>query len=306
LVLGKTIAGYRVGIKTADNKTLDAHLSADFLHHNAGNIEGLIINLSNTMIHDEVFSRILRKEKLSTIVNLANSLGHEIRNPINILYGRLQLLAEEMQGEEFDHAYKSIKRQIDRLLKITDLLSKFNFSREDSIPETVPVVDILQGVLAEKDSLLKDKKIGTNVFLDVDEFLVEGSSSQFTDAFSYLLDAMADFTPENKSVEIGGKIIPNYSSVTWLELQFIMPEVQISSDQLFDPYQSIDMKANGLVGLGMTIMHIIFTNYGAKIDSHIQNNKDTLIRIRFPLYEGKQAQNSPDTQSQLVSVEIKK
>ncbi|OPX32587.1 hypothetical protein B1H10_07370, partial [candidate division KSB1 bacterium 4484_188] len=79
---------------------IDAHLSADFLHNQNGHIDGLIVNLSNTMIHDELFGRILRKEKLSTIINLANSLSHEIRNPINILYGRLQLLAEEMPGEQ--------------------------------------------------------------------------------------------------------------------------------------------------------------------------------------------------------------
>ena len=62
----------------------------------------------------------------------------------------------------------------------------------------------------------------------------------------------------------------------------IIPGIQLNTTQLFEPYQSIDMEMNGFLGLGMAIMHTIFQNYGAKIESFIQNQEQTLIRIRFP------------------------
>ncbi len=287
LVLGQTIAGYRVGIKTSNQKTFDAHLTADFLKDKDEHIEGLIINLSNPMFHDEVFSRILRKEKLSTIVNLANALGHEIRNPINILYGRLQLLAEENSDENFQHGFESISRQINRLLNITELLGKFNFSREDSIPELFSIMEILQTVLKEKDLPFLEKSITFNTEYDESEYIVEGNLAQFSDAFRYLLDALLEFCPAQKEITISTRAIKNHLASPWFELQFVVPGVQINQEELIDPYQSGDVKVNSLVGLEMTIMHTIFSNYGAKVESQIEDEENTVIRIRFPLSEGK-------------------
>ena len=63
LVQGKPVAGYRVTIKASPSKSFDAHLTADFLYGKNEHIEGLIINLSNPLIHNEVLNRILRKDR---------------------------------------------------------------------------------------------------------------------------------------------------------------------------------------------------------------------------------------------------
>ena len=300
LVLGKTVAGYRVGIKAGNSKSIDAHLSADFLHNQNGHIDGLIVNLSNTMIHDELFGRILRKEKLSTIINLANSLSHEIRNPINILYGRLQLLAEEMPGENFNHAYQSIQRQIDRLLNITNLLAKFNLNREDSIPEKFSVVEVLQTVLDAKDERFRDKQILLRSKFEKHEYTIEGNHAQFQDAFGYLLDALFEFTPIQKTIEVRGKVSNGYTTTPWVEIQFYIPDVQISAEQILDPYQSDELMSNSLVGLGMTIMLTIFNNYNGKIETHLVNGKDSLIRLRFPIYQEKRIQTQAKNEKNFV------
>lgn len=285
LVLGKPVAGYRVSLKTSDTKSFDAHLTADFLHDKKGHVDGLIINLSNPMIHDEVFNRILRKEKIQTIVNLANALAHEIKNPINILYGRLQLLADEMKNHKFNKAFDSIQRQIERILGITELLEKFNFSREDSIPEMTPIVELFSQILKEKENDLKKKNIEINLSLGKSQIMVDGNLSQFSDAFRYLLDTVIEFNPPGKPLEIFGKLTNHYSKAPLFELQFLIPEVKINFEQLIDPYQSLDMEVSGLVGLGMTIAHTIFNNYGVKVESIPQNGDYTVLRIRFPIHE---------------------
>ncbi len=283
LVLGKPVAGYRVSITPKDKKSFDAHLSADFLHDKNDKIEGLIINLTNPLIHDEVFNRMLRKEKLSTIVNLANILSHEIRNPINILSGRLQLLATEKEDQNFTNSIHTIERQIDRVLNITELLNKFNLRREDSIPELCNVTKIFQEILKEKEKQIESKKIQLKVSLANPQYFIEGNESQFLDAFRYLFDAIIELVPIKKQCEIIGKISKHYPQSLWYDLQFKIPHTKINTEQLFNPYQSIDMEMNGLVSLGMTIMYIIFNNYGAKIESFNQNEDRTLIRIQFPL-----------------------
>jgi nitrogen-specific signal transduction histidine kinase len=171
LIHGKPVSGYRVTIKPNSEKSFDAHLNADLLFGKAGQSEGLIINLTNPLVNDEIFSRLVRKEKLSTIVHLANSLSHEIRNPINIMYGRLQLLQKEVKDSNFQNAFTSIHRQIERILSITELLEKFNFSREDSIPEKCNISKIFETILLEKESHFIEKKIKIDCNLQSDEFI---------------------------------------------------------------------------------------------------------------------------------------
>jgi CheY-like chemotaxis protein len=283
LTLDKPVAGYRVSIKTSETKTFDAHLTAGFLSRENGHVDGLIINLTNPMIHDEVFNRILRKEKLSTITNLANALAHEIRNPINILYGRFQLLLEDRKDEKFKHAFEKIQLQIDRILHTTELLHKFNFNREDSIPELFPISGLFDNIFKEKINKFKEKNIQTSQSIESSKLLLEGNQNQFSDALGYLLEGVIEFTPPDKALEIYGKVTNIYSDSPWYELQFIIPEVKISTEQIINPYQTMDVDLNSHIGLSLTIMHIIFENYGVKIESHVHNGSYTMLRIRFPL-----------------------
>ncbi len=285
LILGKPVSGYRVGIKHDNKKSFDALLTASILHKPNGKTEGLVINLSNTVIHNELFNRVLRKEKLSTIVKLANALGHEIRNPLNILFGRLQLLASEIDERYYKHAYGSIQRQIQRLLDITDLLGKFNFSKEDSIPEVFSLMEVIQEALFQKYGEFERKQIRLRINFDDQENLVEGNRLQFTDAFSYLLDTIVEFAPIGKEIELNGVVQHGHRAGKWLELQLQIPDVHLKNDELFDPYYSEEPTLNGLLGLGMTIMQTVFTNYGAKIESSIQNGDGTILRLRFPVLE---------------------
>ncbi len=282
LLQGKPVAGFRVSILPASQKIFNAHLNADFLHGKNQHIDGIIINLSNPLIHDEVLHRILRKEKLATIVHLANSLSHEIRNPINILYGRMQLLKEEIKDQNFNKAFSSIQRQIERMLNITELLGKFDASKEDSVPEQCDITSIFETILEEKNTQFSQKEIEIDYVGGGHSVMVEGNPIQFSDAFRYLLDALSELTPAGKKLEILAKGTSHHSHSAGFEFQIIIPGIKLSTDQLFEPYQSLDMEMNGLLGLSMVIMHTIFSNYGASVESFIQNESRTLIRIRFP------------------------
>jgi hypothetical protein len=103
-------------------------------------------------------------------------------------------------------------------------------------------------------------------------------------------DSLLVMTPGGRRLEISGKTTHNSSGLKWYEFHFVIPEKKMGPEKLFEPYQSIDMEMHGLLGLGMVIMHTIFNNYGAKNETMIQNDSQTLIRIRFPLFEDQPSQ----------------
>ena len=195
------------------------------------------------------------------------------------------MLASEIDERYYKHAYGSIQRQIQRLLDITDLLGKFNFSKEDSIPEVFSLMEVIQEALFNKYGDFERKQIRLRINFDDQENLVEGNRLQFTDAFGYLLDTIVEFAPIGKEIELNGAVLNGHRAGKWLELQLQIPDVHLKNDELFDPYYSEEPTLNGLLGLGMTIMQTVFTNYGAKIESSIQNGDGTILRLRFPVLE---------------------
>ena len=110
---------------------------------------------------------------------------------------------------------------------------------------------------------------------------------QFSEAFGHLLETIIEITPEKGKLDVYGKETRHYAPAKWYEFQFFITDVKVNTNVLFEPYQSVDMEINGLIGLGMAIMHTIFNNYGALIESSIHDDGRTLIRIRFPLFEEK-------------------
>ncbi len=280
---GKPVSEYRVTLKLANDRTLETNLSASLLRQKGGEIEGMIIYLSNPVIPEEFFQRIVRKEKLATIVELAKALGHEIRNPINILSGRLQLLANELTDTSYQKAIQSIQRQIDRLLQITNVLEDFKFIREDTIPEVFPLGEVLEVAINNRFQKMNQKKITIDLNYQDAGFRVEGNRSQFIIAFQNLLDALAENVSEKSKIKIDCRVNDKINDNKGLELQILVPGVHITREQFFNPYYSSDLQISSLTSLGLTIMQTIFSNFNAEIDAITQNGEGTLIKILFPI-----------------------
>ena len=282
MIEGRSISGFKGTIKSLDGEKYEVHLSADFLYGKNREIEGLIINVSNPVVYNEVINRVMRKERLSTIINLASTLSHVIRNPINILSGRLQLIDSELNQGKFKKAYNTIQRQIDRILEITDLLGKFNLIKEDTIPEKCNIVAIFKKTLQDKltDFEAKDIKIKDNI--SDKNILTEGNQYQFSDAFEYLFNAILNLVPGGNNLEILGKENVSGENQTGYEIQIVLSGIKLTTNQLFESIQKTNLESDGFLELEMALMDLTFHNYGIKFDLIIQNDIQTLVRIQIP------------------------
>jgi len=283
LMLGKKIGGYRVGLEPEAKESIDVNLSADFLYTHDGHVEGIIISMETTSLQNELFNRILRKEKLASITSLANALAHEIRNPINILSGRFQLLKNEINYPKFEKSFEIIDRQIDRISEIIERLLQFNTNRDDTIPESLSFSEFFESILKDFNSNSTRIHLHYNPFPKDIIISIEANRSQLRNAFIYLFSALNELCENTLNIEISGKISKSYTAKPWLDLQMEFDK-PLQLEKIFEPFKLLSQHDNHS-SLELAIMHTIFSNYGGKIIADQTGNQSGILRLHFPIYE---------------------
>jgi nitrogen-specific signal transduction histidine kinase/CheY-like chemotaxis protein len=283
LMLGKKIGGYRVDLKPEDKESIDVNLSADFLYNHDGHVEGIIISMETTSLQNELFNRILRKEKFASITSLANALAHEIRNPINILSGRFQLLKSEINYPKFEKSFEIIDRQIDRISEIIKRLLQFNTNRDDTIPETLSFSEFFESFLKDFNSNNPRVHVHNNPYPKDKIILVEANRSQFENAFRYMFSTLNELCENSLKIEISSKISKSYTAKPWLDLQLEFDK-PIQLENIFEPFKLLSQQDNHS-SLELAIMHTIFSNYGGKIVADQAGNQPGILKLQFPIYE---------------------
>lgn len=283
LMLGKKIGGYQVNLKSNNEEKYEVNLSADFLYNHKKHIEGIIITMEISSLQNELFNRILRKEKFATLTNLANALAHEIRNPINILYGRMQLLKNEINNKKYLKTFSIIDRQVDRISDIIKLLLKFNTSKDDTIPEAFHLIEFFKNFT---ETYLKENQqidIHLNFPQNHKDILVEANRVQFEDAFSYLFTAINELTKADIKVEIIYNIAKSFTPKPWFTLRLEFNK-NIPLENIFEPFTLLSQH-DSQSSLELAIMHTIFSNYSVKLSTDTLPNKNSVLILQFPISE---------------------
>jgi YesN/AraC family two-component response regulator len=283
LMVGKKIGGYRVNLKSTNDEKYEVNLSADFLYDHNEHIEGIIITMEISSLQNELFNRILRKEKFATLTNLANALAHEIRNPINILYGRMQLLINEINDPNYRKTFATINRQVDRISDIIKLLVKFNSNRDDTIPEAFHLIEFFKD-FTEK-YLKKNPSVDIHISFPQNnkDILIEANRIQFEDAFSYLFTAINEIASNKYKVDVTYNIAKSFTPKPRVVLRFEFNKY-IPLENIFEPFKLLTQQGSQS-SLELAIMHTIFSNYNVKLSTdNLQNNNSVLI-LQFPISE---------------------
>ncbi len=284
LMIGKPVGGYRVTLRVDNTQKLDVNLSADFLHENGSQTAGLIITLENTTFQNDLFNQLLRKEKLASIANLANALAHEIRNPINILSGRIQLLKKEATDKRFQKSFEIIQRQIDRISYIVTQLLKFNVNWDDTIPEIFPITEFLENFIRQRRGNYPNIQFKMDFPPAVRQIRIEANKYQFEDAFHYLFQGFQNITTGPMGLTISAHVSKAFSPKPRVRVEFF-PDGKPNLSKTFEPFRLLTQSATSGSSLESAIVHTIFSNYGGTLRIDEDAPQGPLLMIEFPVYD---------------------
>lgn len=169
---------------------------------------------------------IQRSEKLNTLGELAASIAHEVRNPLTVVKGFLQLMQQEEKGKNYEYLSLVLSELSRAESIINDYLNfakpKFEKIEEFSLKEVLTEVVMLLDPLATKQGVELESE------LDSTGFALVTDRNQLKQALVNLIKNAIEATPEGGKVTIHNKSDQNHTSILIVDTGKGMTPEQLS------------------------------------------------------------------------------
>ncbi|MEH7249613.1 ATP-binding protein [Neobacillus niacini] len=141
---------------------------------------------------------IIRTEKLNTLGELAASIAHEVRNPLTVVKGFLQLMKQDEKGKNFDYL-SLVLSELGRAESIINDYLNFAKPQFEKL-EKFPLADLLSEVKMLLDPLALKQGVQLDSNLDLRNFHLFTDRNQLKQALVNIIKNAIEATP------IGGKV----------------------------------------------------------------------------------------------------
>jgi signal transduction histidine kinase len=227
---------------------------------------------------EQVQEKLIRSERLAAVGELASGVGHELRNPLNVIRNCAYLLNMNIQengDEEAANTLRVLDKQIDIANKIvTDLL---DFTR--ITPPSRSKIE-LNGLVRESLSWVTIPKHATvNTNLNGNSMDIHTDPEQIGRVFTNIIaNAIQAFNGKEGTLDIDAGTDEGFA---WV--QFRDNGCGISDDnmtRIFEPLFTTKPKG---IGLGLAISKRLVEQNGGKIEVASQTGQGTTFIVKLPL-----------------------
>ncbi|MCI0617374.1 protoglobin domain-containing protein [bacterium] len=226
--------------------------------------------------------RFRHAERLVIIGTLASEIAHEVGTPLNIISGRLELLADRSkQDERIQNDVRIIHQQLDRITKIIRDLLEMSRKKESQVKK-VDLQHLIKGLAEFLKIPLERSKVEVKIDIPDDASQVLADEDQLQQVFINLLINAIHAIRESGTITVRGRIHA-LDGRQFVEVVVqdtgsgIAPEIV---DKIFDPFFST--KKDTGTGLGLSIAKDIVKRHGGDIWAESLLGKGSSFFIRLP------------------------
>ncbi|SFE51208.1 two-component system, sporulation sensor kinase B [Bacillus sp. OV194] len=242
---------------------------------------GTASKLNELVIERSLMKQEIEKaEKLNTMGELAASIAHEVRNPLTVVKGFLQL----MQQDDKDNNHPYIPLVLSELGRAEVIISDYlNFAKPEfkkledfSLSQVLSDVVMLLNALALKQGVELKSDLKPSLFLFTDR-------NQLKQAFVNIIKNAIEATPSGGTVTVSLALSGNQALITVADTGKGMTEEQLSRiGTLF--YTTKDKGT----GLGTTVSVRIIESMQGKVSFKSEVGKGTEVTLRLPAVQNVQ------------------
>lgn len=226
--------------------------------------------------------RFRHAERLVIIGTLASEIAHEVGTPLNIISGRLELLADRAKlDDRIQNDVRIIHQQLDRITKIIRDLLEMSRKKESHVKK-VDLQQLLKGLAEFLKIPLERSKVEVKIDIPDDAALVLADEDQLQQVFINLLINAIHAIRESGTIMVRGRIHA-LDGRQFVEIVIqdtgsgIAPEIV---DKIFDPFFST--KKDTGTGLGLSIAKDIVKRHGGDIRAESILGKGSTFFVRLP------------------------
>jgi two-component system sporulation sensor kinase B len=223
------------------------------------------------------YEQIQHSERLKTSGQLAAAVAHEIRNPLTVVKGFLQLFEQDSSFSDDQKGHFTL--MIDELNTAEQVISQFlSVAKPDkeNVTENVNVNVVLQSVtdLLHSYGLLHDNRIDLIITGDC---MISANTIEFKQLLINIIKNAIEASNFGDPVLVTAGREKEFVVIQVIDQGRGMSEAEVAS--LGTPFYSLKSKGTGL---GMMICFNIVEKFKGTIKFHSSIGHGTTVTIRFP------------------------
>lgn len=238
----------------------------------------MVIKLKASLQELEITTKEkLKLEKSSAMAEMAMTVAHEIKNPLNAIKASTSYLKSNFEGEVLKEFLSIIDKETERLNElITSFLSyarpvPLKYERGDLNQTLKDVIKLIEAEAKEEKKILQ-----TEFDTSIPEFYFD--HHQLKQAVLNLLVNAADATKEGDTILIKTEKINGGVKIIVKDTGVGIPENLI--DKIFEPFFTTKTIGSGL---GLTCVERIIKDHEGKISVQSKVKEGTEITIELPI-----------------------
>jgi signal transduction histidine kinase len=251
-------------------------------------ILGMVAILHNQRSHlQEVKAleiEVLQRERLSALGNLAATVAHEVRNPLNAISMGLQRLKTEFrpvkidEEDEYSHLTQLMLEEVHRLNSIVEQF--LSLARPLEIkPEELRLQDILKELAALEEGNAKQSNTQIRVVVPPDLPLLKADREYLRQTLlNFILNGLQAM-PEGGTLTLEANTSNGNLLITVTDTGVGIPPENLT--RIFEPYFTTKTKGSGL---GLAISRRIIEAHGGTIAVFSEAGQGCRFRISLPIH----------------------
>ncbi|MBD8035626.1 PAS domain S-box protein [Solibacillus sp. A46] len=262
-----------------DGTIFDAQISLSPILSPHGEIIGSSVISRDISYIKENENLILQSEKLKLVGELAAGVAHEIRNPMTVISGYVQMMNENPDSPYYEYT-KLIQSETERIELI---LSEFLVLSRPQPNQFIPVNlgEALNEVATFFQYELQQKAISLNISNEYPHTIILGNKNQIKQVFINLFKNAIEAIPENGTITLEVCVGEDGKDIY---INIIDTGCGIPShltERIFEPFYTTKTKGTGL---GMMIVNKIVQDHKGTIKIKSQQNVGTEVLLSFPVF----------------------
>lgn len=222
--------------------------------------------------------QVRRADKLAALGVLVAGVAHELRNPLGILKGSVQVMARELGDIPAVKEYTDVfTEECTRMQRTVDAF--LAFARPS--PPHMRVTDInavAADALKFMEPLARRHNIALNADLDPGLPLLQADAEQLRQVFVNLALNSVQAMAGGGEINVTSRREGRFALVVFADTGPGIPEDKLP--HIFDPFFTTK---DGGTGLGLAVAHRIIDAHGGVIEATSAQGRGTVIRVYLPL-----------------------
>lgn len=225
-------------------------------------------------------NQVIRKERMAEMGELASSVAHEIRNPLNAIGTITQQLGKDFEPKNNQNEFKELTKLVYKeVRRINETIENFlKFARPQPInPQKFSTKEFFEGISKQYSPLLKEKQIRLDIVENWSGDVL-WDKTQMKQVFINLFENSIDAIKQKGIISLE----VNEKNSETVEIKFRDDGLGIPVEyhnKIFNLY--FTTKSNGS-GIGLSIVQKIISEHNGSISVFSEPNKGTEFTISLP------------------------